>query len=85
MRKTSHCLSTLGIASLALLPPLAIAQHADDFLVIEAEEGWSVIWDGNDGDHFDPAAPDDGGAQVPDNLALATNGAILILSLKKTS
>ena len=28
------------------------AQHSDDFLVIEAEPGWSIIWDGNDGDHY---------------------------------
>ena len=52
------------------------AQHSDDFLVIEAEPGWSIIWDGNDGDHFDPVAWEEGGAQVPDNLALASNGGI---------
>jgi hypothetical protein len=52
------------------------AQHSDDFLVIEVEPGWSIIWDGNDGDHFDPVPWEDGGAQVPDNLALASNGAV---------
>ncbi len=60
-------------AALGLLIQLTCtqAQHSDDFLVIEAEPDWSIIWDGNDGDHFDPAAWEDGGAQAPDNLTLA--------------
>jgi hypothetical protein len=37
--------------------------------------GHSIGWDGNDGDHFDPAPPP-AGALVPNNLALASNGAI---------
>ncbi len=41
--------------------------------------GHDITWDGNDGDHFDPAAPP-AGAQVPNNLALASNGAIAISS-----
>ena len=67
-------LSLLALAT--LFSRLAFAQHSDDFLVIEAEDGWSIVWDGNDGEHFDAGAPDDGGAQVPDNLALASNGAV---------
>ena len=53
----------------------AWAQHDDEFLVIEPAAGWLIIWDGNDGDHFDPEPTADGGAVVPDNLALASNGA----------
>lgn len=41
--------------------------------------GFSVTWDGNDGDHFDSAAPPLG-SQAPDNLALATNGATAFTS-----
>lgn len=37
--------------------------------------GFTIGYDGNDGDHFDPAPPP-AGAQVPNNLALASNGAI---------
>ena len=40
---------------------------------IAVEQGFSVAWDGNDGVHFDAAAPP-AGAVVPDNLALASNG-----------
>lgn len=41
--------------------------------------GFDISWDGNDGVHFDAAAPPDG-AQVPDNLALASNGATAFTS-----
>ena len=41
---------------------------------IAVEQGFAVAWDGNDGVHFDAAAPP-AGAVVPDNLALASNGA----------
>lgn len=37
-------------------------------------EGFNVSWDGNDGDHFTDAAPP-AGSIVPDNAALAANGA----------
>ena len=76
MGTPSHKLIALVLGFLGLLIQLTWAQHSDDFLVIEAEDGWSIIWDGNDGEHFDAEPPDDGGAQVPDNLALASNGAI---------
>ncbi|MDF1784946.1 MAG: hypothetical protein P1U82_03690 [Verrucomicrobiales bacterium] len=66
---------TVALGPLVLLTS-SHAQHSDDFLVIEAEPGWSIIWDGNDGDHFDPTPAANGGAQAPDNLALASNGAV---------
>ena len=44
-------------------------------LVITPAGGFFATWDGNDGDHFDPTGADVGGALVPDNLALAANGA----------
>lgn len=36
--------------------------------------GFQITWDGNDGAHFDPNPPP-AGAVVPDNFALASNGA----------
>jgi hypothetical protein len=42
---------------------------------ITPAQGFKVEWDGNDAEHFDPLPPEDGGSVVPDNLALATNGA----------
>ena len=45
-----------------------------DAIDIQPAAGFSITWDGNDGDHFDITPPEDG-AIVPDNLALATNGA----------
>ncbi len=42
---------------------------------ITAQPGFELGWDGNDGDHFDPAPPP-AGSIVPDNLALASNGAV---------
>ena len=47
-------------------PPLAVK--------IESAPGFSIGWDGNDGDFFDSEPPPDG-AFVPDNLALEDNGA----------
>jgi hypothetical protein len=41
---------------------------------ITVEQGFAVAWDGNDGVHFDEAAPPDG-AVVPNNLALTSDGA----------
>ena len=41
---------------------------------INVEAGFGITWDGNDGAHFDAGAPP-AGAIVPDNLALASNGA----------
>jgi len=46
-------------------PPAAIE--------IQAAQGFSIDWDGNDGEFFDSEPPPDG-AIVPDNLALADNG-----------
>ena len=43
-------------------------------VIIAPATGFNITWDGNDGDHFDAAAPPDG-AKVPGNLALASNGA----------
>ncbi|MDG2383768.1 MAG: hypothetical protein P8N76_18995 [Pirellulaceae bacterium] len=43
------------------------------FDIISAE-GYQVSWDGNDGDYFDDLAPPSGSV-VPDNAALAANGA----------
>ena len=40
-------------------------------LVITPAAGFTISWDGNDGAGFNPASP----APVPDNLALASNGA----------
>ncbi|MCA9167339.1 MAG: PEP-CTERM sorting domain-containing protein [Planctomycetales bacterium] len=42
-------------------------------IILNAAAGFSLAWDGNNGDYFDSAAPPDG-AVVPDNLALASNG-----------
>ncbi|MHC5112455.1 MAG: lamin tail domain-containing protein, partial [Planctomycetota bacterium] len=44
-------------------------------LAIDQEPGFTIHWNGNDGDNFDPTSPP-GGAIVPDNAALATNGAV---------
>lgn len=46
---------------------------------INAAEGFSIDWDGNDGDFFDSEPPPDG-ARVPDNAALASNGAVAFTS-----
>lgn len=48
----------------------ALAAHAD--LIVAASEGYSITWNGNDGDYFDQA--------VPDNLASAVNGSTAISS-----
>ena len=42
---------------------------------INEAPGFTVTWDGNDGDHFDENPPP-AGATVPDNLALASNGGV---------
>lgn len=52
------------------LPDLATAQ-----MTITPSAGFSVTWDGNDGDFFD-ATPPPAGSMAPDNLALASNGGI---------
>jgi hypothetical protein len=41
-------------------------------IIITPAPGFSIAWDGNQGEHFDAAAI----APVPDNLARATNGAV---------
>jgi hypothetical protein len=46
---------------------------------VNPADGFAIIWDGNDGDHFDPTPPP-AGAVAPDNLALASNGATPISS-----
>ena len=43
-------------------------------ITIVPAAGFTIEWDGNDGDHFDEIEPPDGSI-VPDNLALADNGA----------
>ena len=43
-------------------------------LDIVSAAGFNIAFDGNNGDFFDPTSPPDG-AKVPDNLALAVNGA----------
>lgn len=40
-------------------------------ITIENEPGFTVVWDGNEGEFFDPGL----GASAPDNPALASNGA----------
>jgi hypothetical protein len=45
-----------------------------DPLQIVSAAGFHIAFDGNNGDHFDPAAPPEG-AKVPNNAALAANGA----------
>ena len=54
--------------------PLIVIPPPPEALEITPGEGFEITWDGNDGDHFDPTPPEDG-AKVPDNLALAANGA----------
>jgi hypothetical protein len=44
-------------------------------VTITPAAGFTIGYDGNDGEHFDPAPPP-GGAVVPNNLASASNGAI---------
>ncbi len=47
--------------------------YTDDFvpsIEVDPDPGFSIVWDGNDGDHFDPNDP----ASVPDNLVLSTAG-----------
>lgn len=48
-------------------------------VVISAAEGYRIAWNGNDGDFSDAEAPPDG-ALVPDNLALASRGAVPLTS-----
>jgi hypothetical protein len=52
-------------------PPLPIT--------IEAAAGYTIAWDGNDGDFFDTNAPPDG-AIVPENVALASRGSVAFAS-----
>ena len=61
---------SLILASVFASPASVSAQG----IAITPSAGFNVTWDGNDGDFFDPAAPP-AGAVVPDNLALAANGA----------
>lgn len=44
-------------------------------LTITPAVGYQATWDGNDGDFFDATPPPEG-AQVPDNLALVSNGGV---------
>ena len=63
-----------------------VHQSADDFvpqaadppagrLEIDPAVGFDIEWTGTDGEFFDPSSPPTG-ARVPDNLALAANGAV---------
>jgi hypothetical protein len=58
-------------AGIVVPPPPAV--------VLTPAAGHAIGYDGNDGLHFDPASPP-GGAIVPNNLALASNGAVPISS-----
>lgn len=48
-------------------------------VILTPAAGHGIGYNGNDGDHFDPAPPP-GGAVVPNNLALASNGGVPISS-----
>ncbi len=48
-------------------------------IAILPAEGYSIGWNGNDGEFFDAEPPTDGAA-VPDNVALASNGAVAFSS-----
>ncbi len=50
----------------------ANAGTEQNLINIQSSEGYSISWDGNDGDFYNPQA----GARAPDNLALAGNGAV---------
>ncbi|MEZ5323486.1 MAG: hypothetical protein R3F19_00245 [Verrucomicrobiales bacterium] len=72
----------VGIGSGACIDELEI--YASEYeapepgaLEITPASGFQIAWDGNDGDYFDITPPEDG-AIVPDNLALAANGAVAI-------
>lgn len=71
---TINRITSLGSIGLLLILPLAQAT-----VVISPAPGFGLTWDGNDGMHFDAAAPP-GGANAPDNVALASNGATPITS-----
>lgn len=50
----------------------ANAGTEQNLIAIQSAEGYSISWDGNDGDFFNNQA----GARAPDNLALAGNGSV---------
>ncbi len=50
----------------------ANAGSEQNLIVIQSAQGYSISWDGNDGDFFN----DQAGARAPDNLALAGNGSV---------
>ena len=72
-------MKTLLKLTLAASCGLMVLTSAQATVTISPAAGFNITWDGNDGVHFDPAAPP-GGAVVPDNLALASNGATPISS-----
>ena len=49
----------------------ALQALADGLIVLESEPGYTLTWDGNDGEFFSPNP----GAGPPDNVALAARGA----------
>lgn len=67
------------ITLLSLAAILVVSPRAQATVVISPGVGFSLTWDGNDGTHFDPGAPPEG-AVVPDNVALASNGATALSS-----
>ena len=62
-------------ATAVMLVTVCSLSVASAGIEITPADGFEIEWDGNDGEHFDPVPPEDGGSVVPDNLALASNGA----------
>ena len=62
-------LTPLRVLTASILCAIPQASHAE--VVVTPSEGFTLIWDGNDGDGFNPESP----APVPVNLANA-QGAI---------
>ena len=60
MKRTTSTFFALAAALLAASPPSMAG------LVVTPSDGFVVVWDGNDGDGFNPESP----APVPENLAI---------------
>jgi hypothetical protein len=58
----------LYASQIAVQPPLP----GPPKIILTPQAGFSMSWNGNEGDHFSPAAV----ALAPDNLALASNGSV---------
>lgn len=57
----------------------ALTTAASAGVVIVPASGFDITWNGNDGTHFD-STPPPGGAVVPNNFALASNGGMSFTS-----